>query len=246
MEIWKQFIYEYLTMDKSLIYLQAVLPCLIFCVVTYGMDKYEKEPVGLMLKAFFLGVLLCLPAAVFSILLELLPLDAYSEDLSVAGISILLQGSMVEESLKFLVLMYVFYEDREFDEPFDGITYSVMVAMGFMSFDRISYLVLDYGFRDPSMLRYLDLVAFPAFAVILGYFIGLDKYKQRKLSKMKWSIIGLIITIVGKGFYDLMIFKKNLPLFNVAVVGVVMMAAIFSYFAILQHQKNSPFKIGSD
>ena len=41
----------------------AVLPVFVLAFVVYRQDKYEKEPLGQLVKAFFFGALAIIPAA---------------------------------------------------------------------------------------------------------------------------------------------------------------------------------------
>ena len=45
-----------------------------------------------------------------------------------------------EELFKFLALMFVAFPRKNFNEPFDGIVYSVMIGLGFASFENIMYV----------------------------------------------------------------------------------------------------------
>jgi len=242
MELWKQFFEQLATNEFFIILIRAVVPCIIVSILIYQLEKHEKEPFALLLKAFFLGVLLCLPAAVLYAFTDLLPFDPYAENLFESGIAIFLKGSFSEDILKYITLMYVFYPDPEFDEPYDGISYAVVLSMGFLSFDRVSYLVTDNGFRELGGLRYLDLIVFPAIAVLMGYFIGLDKEKEMSGKHTHYSLLGLGVVMVSKTLYDLIFFKNNLPLFNVVVFGIVILAIFFARLAIRRHNLHSPFR----
>ena len=92
----------------------AVFPVLLLLVVVYFQDKYEKEPVGLLLLTLFLGMLTVLPAIGLELLLgELAPESGITAGLYngfvVAGFS--------EELCKLALLMllgflFTFYRDR--------------------------------------------------------------------------------------------------------------------------------------
>lgn len=48
----------------------AILPVVILLIFIYRKDKQEKEPIGMLLKAFFFGVLSCIPAALMESVLQ--------------------------------------------------------------------------------------------------------------------------------------------------------------------------------
>ena len=64
-------------------------PIVIVLSIVY-LDKF-KEPTDLILKTFFIGILLCIPAGVLNDLL----IDSYEQSY---------RAGLTEESLKFLVL----------------------------------------------------------------------------------------------------------------------------------------------
>ena len=46
-----------------------------------------------------------------------------------------------EEASKFLGLRFYSYRQKSFDEPLDGIVYSVMVSMGFATLENVMYVM---------------------------------------------------------------------------------------------------------
>jgi len=242
MELWKQFFEQLATSDFLIILIRAIAPCIIVSILIYQLEKHEKEPLALLLKAFMLGILLCLPAAVLYAVAGLVPFDPHAENLFESGIAIFLRGTFSEDVLKYITLTYVFYHDPEFDEPYDGIAYAVVMSMGFLSFDRVSYLITDNGFRELGGLRYLDLIVFPAIAVFMGYFIGLEKEKEMAGQETQYGILGLGIVMISKTLYDLLFFKSNLPLFNFVIFGIVIISVYFARLAIRRHNLRSPFR----
>ncbi|MBK7649981.1 MAG: PrsW family intramembrane metalloprotease [Flammeovirgaceae bacterium] len=53
----------------------------------------------------------------------------------------------MKSSVNFFVR--ALYNNKHFNEPFDGIVYSVMVGMGFATFENILYVV-EGGIGTPS------------------------------------------------------------------------------------------------
>ena len=48
----------------------ALLPGIVLLCLVYGHDKVEKEPVGLLIKLFLLGVLSTIPACIIEVALD--------------------------------------------------------------------------------------------------------------------------------------------------------------------------------
>ncbi len=75
----------------------------------------------------------------------------------IAGLAILSYGviGFSEEFSKFLGVRLYAYNKKSFDEPLDGIVYSVMVGMGFATFENVLY-VLKYAEMGMGMEVGLD------------------------------------------------------------------------------------------
>ena len=113
----------------------AVAPGLAIAIFVYWKDKFESEPRNILIFSFFLGMVAILPA----IYLEELGLSwvpPVSEMLRVFIIAFIVVGAS-EELSKFVMLRFYAYRKKEFNEPFDGITYAVMVSMGFATLGNI-------------------------------------------------------------------------------------------------------------
>lgn len=122
----------------------AVVPALIYVALIYSVDRYEKEPKGLLIATFLWGAI---PSIILAILLSLLfsiPFYAFDEGLgdSISAIGI---APVVEESVKGLALLGIlFWWRHELDSPLDGIIYGAMVGMGFAMVENVFYFLGVY------------------------------------------------------------------------------------------------------
>ncbi len=107
----------------------ATAPVIIILIYVYIRDKYEKEPLGLLLKALLAGALTTIPIILVNSWLE--GYKVYFEGLQqVAYIAFVVAG-FVEELFKFAALYLLIWGHREFNEKFDGIVYAVFISLGF-------------------------------------------------------------------------------------------------------------------
>lgn len=191
----------------SLLYL-ALGPGIALAVYIYYSDKWEPEPKGLVIKSFLLGGLACFPTSYFEGALEsVFSLEHIWQDdtgefwwqkvlFAFFGVA------LVEEGCKFLFLKGFIYDNREFNEPFDGIVYGGMVGCGFATVENLLY-VLPLG-QEVGVLRMLTAVPGHAFeGIILGYFVGKAKFS---LEPEKEFLKGLGVVVVLHGIYDTAVF----------------------------------------
>ena len=135
------------TLESTLMLISlAVAPVLIFLHAVYIADRYEKEPIKNLFRYLLAG-----GVATAGVLLsdQLLPFPHPPRDANwiplFSAFVILIRVALVEETAKRIALWYSARRDRELNEPFDWIVYSVSIALGFALVENIMY-VLRFGF----------------------------------------------------------------------------------------------------
>lgn len=162
---------------KIILWTVALLPVLVLALFVYYKDKFGKEPVWMLVKAFFggfLAVFLAIPLESFlsGFTPGASPIQGVYTGFVVAGFS--------EELVKLLVLMLFVWRSRHFDEYFDGIVYAVYVGLGFACLENVGY-VFQSGLFQESLVTGVTraLLSVPAhflFAVAMGYYISKAKF----------------------------------------------------------------------
>jgi RsiW-degrading membrane proteinase PrsW (M82 family) len=166
-------------MDILILLALALAPGVAIGVYIYLKDHHEREPVGLLIRSFFFGVLSIFVTLLIS---QVIGLFVTIDETSVSdqAVSAFLIVALVEEFSKFIFVRGILYNNKHFNEPFDGIVYSVMVGMGFATFENILYVV-DGGIGT-ALLRMLTAVpAHATFAVLMGYYLGKAKFEHKKI-----------------------------------------------------------------
>ncbi|MEY3060315.1 MAG: hypothetical protein RL000_1667 [Bacteroidota bacterium] len=124
-------------------------------------DEYNKEPRKHLLISFFLGVLSIVPAILLETPLLMTSSNSFFNSTLGNAVKAFLLVALPEEIAKFIMLKTYAYRQPEFDEPFDGIVYAVMVGMGFATAENIMY-VYEYGVATGVVRMFL---AVPAHAI---------------------------------------------------------------------------------
>ncbi len=97
-------------MFKSLLFI-SLAPVFIIAFYIYNRDRYEKEPVSVLIKALFIGALCVLPVLLIEGLLTRLYMGP--EGISEAAYTAFVVAGLTEEGLKFLALMDILLEEQE-------------------------------------------------------------------------------------------------------------------------------------
>jgi len=182
----------------------ALAPVFILLVYVYFRDKYDKEPIGLLLKGLFLGALVTIPVVFvesgFSVLGKSL------SGFAAAAYHGFVVAGFTEEMFKFLAVMFIFWRHKAFDEKFDGIVYAVFVSLGFAAVENILY-VFEHG-SGVGVLRALTAVpAHLLFGVAMGFYIGLARFLPDERNKL--LLQALYMPMLLHGFYDFILFSNN-------------------------------------
>jgi len=220
----------------------AIAPGVCIGIYIYWKDKHEREPIRLLVKSFFYGMGSVIITLLISVpLSKVVPID--EQNLSEQAVHAFIIVALVEEFSKYIFVRGVLYRNSNFNEPFDGIVYSVMVSMGFATLENVMYVV-DGGFGVAVLRMFTAVPAHAAFAVLMGYYLGLAKFVHHK-SHYGWY--GLGIATIFHGAYDYFWFIAQVNgvwagIWLGALVSLVV-GIILSKKAIKIHQEASPFQV---
>jgi len=187
-------------MDPLLIAL-ALLPVVVLAWVVYRQDKYAKEPIRQLAKAFLFGCLAVIPASLVEGLLSLFApgmpvVDGIYTGFVVAGCT--------EEACKMLMLYWAIWKSREFDEYFDGIVYACFVSLGFACVENFGYVFGQEAFQDAmavgSVRAVLSVPGHFLFGVMMGYHFALAKFDVHRRPRHLWH--AFLFPMLMHGTFD--------------------------------------------
>jgi len=177
--------------------LVALAPVLIILIYIYVRDKYEKEPISLLLKSLGLGALIVIPVVfVESLLSAMMP---YLSKMGTAFYDAFVVAAFTEELFKFAVLFFLIRKSREFNERFDGIVYAVFISLGFAAVENVLY-VYEGGLNVGLLRAFTAVPAHALFGVSMGYYFALSKFETESTNMNMFK--ALAVPIVLHGIYD--------------------------------------------
>ncbi|KAF1679805.1 glutamic-type intramembrane protease PrsW [Bacillus mexicanus] len=160
----------------------------------YLKDQYDNEPVHMVLRSFFLGVVLVFPIMFIQYVLEKENVGSGSFFVS------FLSSGFLEESLKWFILMVSVYPHAHFDEHYDGIVYGASVSLGFATLENILYLI-GHGVEHAFVRALLPVSCHALIGVIMGFYLGKARFSADK-ARVKWLILSLAVPSLLHGSYD--------------------------------------------
>jgi len=187
----------------------ALAPGLFLLFYFYTKDMYEPEPRGLIIKIFVLGILVAIPAAIIEFYLV-----SDGENLFRLILDYFIGVAFVEEFLKFSAFYLGAYRKSEFDEPMDGIVYSVAASLGFATIENLVYVAMG-GIIVAVLRAVLSVPGHALFGATMGYYSGLAKFNPREESKLLAR--GVLLATLYHGLYDICITTEPLLFFLVVI-----------------------------
>ncbi len=225
------------------LFLLAIAPVFIVIMFIYIKDKYEKEPWRLLLINFFLGaivsiIITTLLYVIIDIPLPLRDLTSVFEQFIKAFFVV----GLTEEFSKYIIVRYYAQPHDDFNEPYDGIIYAVMVSMGFAATENLMYVF--QGGMETALIRAVTAIpAHATFAILMGYFMGKAKFSNNRIGL---NLIGLFLAALFHGAYDFFLFIDFIPGIWIGAFISLFIGIILARKAIIRHQINSHFNIETE
>ncbi len=216
----------------------SIAPGIAIALYIYFRDKYEKEPLRFLIITFFLGILSVIPTLFFELALGK-NYNFGTENLFDMLVYNFIVIGFTEEFFKAAPLIFYAYPKKDFNEPFDGITYSIMTAMGFATIENIFY-VINGGWQVALLRLFTAVPAHATFAILVGYFVGLSKFKKYSVS---YITMGIISATIFHGAYDFFLSIQKYPLIIFGAVASLVVGIFLSFKAMKNLSECSPFKI---
>ena len=219
----------------------ALAPGVAIMLYIYLKDKHEREPLTLLLISFFYGVLSTFLTLIFSEPLTYL-VSLKDDNVVDQFIEAFFKVAFVEEMCKFLFVRGILYQNKNFNEPFDGIVYAVMVGMGFATLENVLY-AFNYGMETALLRMFTAVPAHATFAVMMGYYLGKAKFTHSR--GFLFACLALLAPTVFHGAYDYFLMIAEVQgiwtgIWMLAILSLVI-GLFLSRSAIRLHQQASPF-----
>lgn len=194
----------------------ALLPIIAIAIYIYGKDK-NKEPKQLLFKLFLAGLVSTTITLVLTILLGIIiPIINVEKATELTGISLFIHTfigvGLIEELSKWLMTYIISFNNKEFDELYDIIIYSVFVSLGFAGLENLLY-VSEGGLVTAIFRALLSVPGHACLGIFMGYYLGLAKISELKkdnFAKIKNILLSLIIPTILHGIYDYCLLSRSI------------------------------------
>jgi RsiW-degrading membrane proteinase PrsW (M82 family) len=175
------------------------VPMFIFAYILYWLDRYEKEPIPLLIGVFAWGMFVAAGGAyvlntLFGITVFTVTGSEVASDIATGSIS----APFIEESLKGMAVLLVFWLfRREFDSILDGIVYAGIAALGFAATENVLYIWRGYaaeGWGGLFQLVFIRVILVgwqhPFYTAFIGIGFAVARMNRSWLAKIAGPLVG--------------------------------------------------------
>lgn len=204
-------------MSINQIIASIIAPIFLLLALSYMRFKFKTKSYKRVFKALGLGALGFLVFLGIHFLTKYLGLNSIEKTGNIIFYTFIIIG-LISELIKFLILKSFFYPYQDFKGPFEGIIYSLFITIGFTIIAVSAY---SFGFViniQNVLLIYTYNLASLLFAVILGFYLGLEKLK---ITGGINSVTAIFTTSVFHGIYMFCFLTENylwLGFFGIALI----------------------------
>lgn len=205
----------------------SVAPALFIMYLVYRHDL-EKEPINMIIKAFFGGIASVILSLVFSLPLSEIHFDgAFSGSFYTA----FFLAAIPEELAKWIIFYLIIRKSKDFDQYYDGILYAIFISMGFALPENIMYII-EHGIGIAIPRAILAVPGHMLFAVPMGYYLSLSRFESGKDASIHIGF-SLLIPIILHGIYDFLLMyasnaTKELPI--LIILGILILFVVFDIY----------------
>ncbi|MFW5918257.1 MAG: PrsW family intramembrane metalloprotease [Haloferacaceae archaeon] len=206
----------------------SVVPAVLLAGYVWRADVTAREPLGLLVATFLLGVLFAGFAGVLNamfapaafVLTDVLGVEA----LGLFVVFYVIVGP-VEEGVKLLAVRLHAFRDARFDAVVDGAVYGAIAGLGFATIENALYITGTAGdvglgvFAASGSVVTVRALAGPGhviYSAFAGYYLGLAKFNPADAGPI--VVKGLMIAAFVHGTYNALV--TVLPEFLADLLGV--------------------------
>ncbi len=228
-----------LLLGLLLSFLAGVVPAYLCLTLLYCADLYEKEPLRLILAAFFWGAWPAFLIGLAVVVIFRLPIELWGRD-AVEAVRVGLLAPVIEELSKGAVVLFIVHRYRsEIDSVHDGIVYGAAVGLGFaMTANMLSFMgaFLVHGFVElqqkilvEGLLHGLNHAFYTAF---FGAGLAYATFARSRTRHWTVPLAALLLAMAANGLHGL-IQRSSIGISPFAIgltwLGIIAIVAIMSW-----------------
>ena len=188
---------EYLLYERLIVLLASFIPSLFLVGITLYSDRKSREPNK--------NIIICLISGIFTI-----SLARFFEQLVAPYIAseatLTYVWAILEELSKILIFYLFIFDNKYYDDIYDGPVYMAIIALSFAAVENLMYAFSESTIdKSVSLALMRDLTTIPLHVicgVVIGYFLSLANFSKTKKNKFYNIFFAIFIAGIIHGTYN--------------------------------------------
>lgn len=213
------------TMNQLVYVTLLFAPIIAVLLYLYLKTRNGHDFGNLLLRSFFLGmagVLVLFAAQFISSLFGLNELRSLKRTVFYSFVTV----GFASELGMYIIYRYFIIPSKVIKKPMDGITFAIMVALGFSTLRLVYYVIDPLNIQSLFPVTLYAFVFVPAnliFAVFMGFFCGMARFLK---TRFVYNMTGLFAATFFHGLFNFCLLTKDFKLLSLFAFGSMVIVFI--------------------
>ncbi|NLI92955.1 MAG: PrsW family intramembrane metalloprotease [Peptococcaceae bacterium] len=185
----------------------ALAPVIALGLAAYFTDRFDREPLRILIKVFIWGCLSVIPTIIVERTLSAFNIFG---GLLASAFSAFIVAGITEEFFKREVVLRTVFRNKAFNEKLDGIIYAVFAALGFATIENLMYVFANFS-NNPYVGLQRGIFSVPThvlLGVTMGYYLSLAKFSYNINFELMYLRKALFIPALLHGCFDFILMAQ--------------------------------------
>lgn len=228
-DLFNNYYYFY---ERLMVLLVSLVPTLLLVGFVLYTDRKSKEPSKNIVICLLSGIL----TVALSGYLEEMVMPYFSDSVLLTYI-----WAFIEEFSKMAIFFLFIFDNKHYDDIYDGVVYMMLIALSFAGLENIMYAFSESTVSDSISLALMrDFTTIPLHVIcgiVIGYFLSIGNFSKIKTQKyVNFALAIFTASIIHGTYNNLMALLGNLNinynnmfqvLFLQAFPLIIIMAILF-------------------
>lgn len=219
---------NYVLSERLLVFAFSLIPTLAIIFFVLYADKKSKEPLK--------NIIICLLSGIITI-----SLSRYLEQMIVSSFSgsvfLIYFNAFIEELFKIGIFFIFIFDNKYYDDIFDGIVYMALIALSFAGLENLLYAFSENTLNNSISLTIMrDFTVIPLHVIcgiIMGHFLSLSNFSKKNNNKAKCFLVGIGLVTLIHGTFNLIITLLSKLTFKDIMFKILIVSIILAVIMIL-------------
>ena len=218
-DLFNNYYYFY---ERLIVLLVSLVPTLFLVGFVLYTDRKSKEPLK--------NIIICLLSGILTVALagylEQLIMPYFSNNVILTYV-----WAFIEEISKMAIFFLFIFDNKHYDDIYDGVVYMTLIALSFAGLENIMYAFSESTISNSISLALMrDFTTMPLHVVcgiVIGFFVSIGNFSKDKNKKYINFILAILLASIIHGTYNnLMALLGGLKINYANTLQVLLLEAI--------------------